>query len=200
MARRVLILFAHPILERSRVNRRLLDGARDLAGVTIHDLYEEYPTFAVEPAREQALLAAHDVVVLQHPFYWYSAPALLKEWLDLVLQLGWAYGPGGTALRGKLMLNAITTGGSAEAYQPDGKNRFTLRELLTPFDQTAHLCGMTYLAPFVVHGALRLDDDGDVGPHVRAYRALLTALRDDTLDLAGAARAPTLRVEAGGRP
>lgn len=199
MARRVLILFAHPILERSRVNRRLLDGVRDLAGVTVHDLYEEYPTFAVEAPREQALLAAHDVVVLQHPFYWYSAPALLKEWLDLVLELGWAYGPGGTALRGKVMLNAITTGGSADAYQPDGKNRFTLRQLLTPFEQTAHLCGMIYLAPFVVHGALRLDDAADVGPHVDAYRALLTALRDDTLDLATAARAATLRLETGGK-
>ena len=39
--RRVLILFAHPVLERSRVNRRLLDGVRDLEGVTVHDLYED---------------------------------------------------------------------------------------------------------------------------------------------------------------
>jgi fructose-bisphosphate aldolase class I len=31
MARRILIVFAHPILERSRVNRRLIDGVRDLA-------------------------------------------------------------------------------------------------------------------------------------------------------------------------
>lgn len=198
MARRILIVFAHPILERSRVNRRLIDGVRDLDGVTVHDLYEVYPTFAVDPAREQALLIAHDVIVLHHPFYWYSAPALLKEWMDLVFALGWAYGPGGVALRGKLMLNAITTGGSAEAYRAEGKNRFTMRELLAPFDQSAHLCGMTYLAPFVVHGALRLGDADDVEPHVRAYRALLTALRDDTLDLGAAARAPSLPVAAGG--
>jgi glutathione-regulated potassium-efflux system ancillary protein KefG len=53
---------------------------------------------------------------------------------------------------------------------------------------------MTYLAPFVVHGALRLGDADDVGPHVRAYRALLTALRDDTLDLgARPARADAAR-------
>lgn len=155
MARRILILFAHPTLERSRVNRRLIDGVRALADVTVHDLYEEYPTFGIEVAREQALLAAHDVVVMHHPFYWYSAPALLKEWMDLVLELGWAYGPGATALRGKLMLNAITTGGTADAYRTDGKNRFTMRELLAPFDQSAHLCGMTYLAPFVVHAAAR---------------------------------------------
>lgn len=29
---------------------------------------------------------------MQHPFYWYSTPALLKEWQDLVLEHGWAYG------------------------------------------------------------------------------------------------------------
>jgi glutathione-regulated potassium-efflux system ancillary protein KefG len=178
----------------------LLDGVRDLDGVTVHDLYERLSDAStVDPAREQALLLAHDVIVLHHPFYWYSAPALLKEWMDLTCsRWGGPTGEGGVALRGKLMLNAITTGGSAEAYRAEGKNRFTIRELLAPFDQSAHLCGMTYLAPFVVHGALRLGDADDVEPHVRAYRALLTALRDDTLDLGAAQRAPTLRVAAGG--
>jgi glutathione-regulated potassium-efflux system ancillary protein KefG len=37
---RVLILFAHPALEKSRVNCRLADAVRRLDGVTFHDLYE----------------------------------------------------------------------------------------------------------------------------------------------------------------
>jgi glutathione-regulated potassium-efflux system ancillary protein KefG len=80
--RRVLILFAHPVLERSRVNRRLLEAVKDLDGVTIQDLYEAYPTLAIDVQREQDLLLAHDVIVFQHPFYWYSVPAILKEWQD----------------------------------------------------------------------------------------------------------------------
>ena len=40
------------------------------------------------------------------------------------------YGEGGTKLRGKLTLNAISTGGPASAYGRDGYNRFTVRELL----------------------------------------------------------------------
>jgi glutathione-regulated potassium-efflux system ancillary protein KefG len=192
MARRILVLFAHPMLERSRVNRRLLEAIRDLPGVTVHDLYERYPTMAIDIAAEKALLGEHDAIVLQHPFYWYSAPAIVKEWLDLVLELGWAYGPGGTALRDKIMMNAITTGGGSDAYHRDGYNRFTMRELLAPFDQTAHLCGMKYLAPFVVHGALRLSDEADLEPHVETYRALLVALRDDRLDLKHAASAASL--------
>jgi len=169
------VLFAHPVLERSRVNAVLLDAIRDLPGVKVHDLYEEYPTLAIDVPREKELLVAHDVIVFQHPFYWYSAPAIVKEWQDLVLEHGWAYGEHGTALRGKLTFNAVTTGGPASAYQRGGYNRFTVRELLAPFDQTAHLCGMRFLPPFCVHASLLLDEERDVVPHARAYRRLLAA-------------------------
>ncbi len=84
----LLIQFAHPAPQKSRANRALLAAARQVQGVTVNDLYEEYPDFHVDVAREQALLATHEVVVFQHPFYWYSAPALVKEWQDLVLTIG----------------------------------------------------------------------------------------------------------------
>ena len=190
--RRVLVLFAHPVLERSRVNRSLVDAIRDLDRVTVHDLYEAYPTLALDVAREQALLLEHDAIIFQHPFYWYSTPAILKEWQDLVLEHGWAYGAGGTRLRGKITFNAVTTGGPETAYRRGGYNRFTVRELLAPWDQTAHLCGMRYLAPFVVHAALRVRSDEDVAAPRAAYRQLIEALRDDRLDLDAATGADSL--------
>ncbi len=180
---RVLVLFAHPVLERSRVNRALVGALRDLEGVTIHDLYEAYPTMSLDVAREQELLLSHDVIVFQHPFYWYSVPSVLKEWQDLVLEHGWAYGAGGTKLRDKITFNAITTGGPAQAYQKGGYNRFTVRELLAPWEQTAHLCGMRYLPPFAVHAALRIASDDDVAARREDYRRLIVALRDSRLDL-----------------
>jgi glutathione-regulated potassium-efflux system ancillary protein KefG len=192
MPRRVLVLFAHPVLERSRVNRHLVDAIRGLPGVTVHDLYEAYPTLDIDVAAEQALLASHDVIVTHHPFYWYSAPAIVKEWQDLVLEHGWAYGHGGTHLKGKIAFNAVTTGGPAAAYQRHGYNRFTVRDLLAPFDQTAHLCGMHYLAPFVVHAALRIAGDRDVQPHRIAYRRLIDAIVADRIDLGRAASAEHL--------
>jgi glutathione-regulated potassium-efflux system ancillary protein KefG len=179
---RVLILFAHPALEKSRVNRPLAAAVRGLAGVTFHDLYEAYPDFDVDVRREQGLLTAHDLVVFQHPFYWYSTPALVKQWEDLVLEHGWAYGTGGTALRGKTWLSAVTTGGREAAYQHDGHNRFTIRELLAPLEQTARLCGMQFLPPFVVHGTHRLDQ-ADIDWAAAEYRRAIEALRDDRLDL-----------------
>lgn len=183
MPGKVLVLLAHPVLERSRVNRRLAAAAREVQGVTLHDLYEQYPALAIDPRKEQALLLGHDAVVLQHPFYWYSSPAILKEWQDIVLEHGWAYGKGGDKLHGKVLVSAITTGGPATAYRKEGYNRFTLKELLAPFDQTAHLCGMRYLAPFALHGSLRFDSPEQAAPHAERYARLLAALRDGTLDL-----------------
>jgi glutathione-regulated potassium-efflux system ancillary protein KefG len=190
--RRILVLLAHPVLERSRVNRRLVDAVRDLEGVTVHDLYEVYPTLDIDVRREQQLLLDHDVVAFQHPFYWYSVPSLLKEWQDLVLEHGWAYGANGTQLRGKLTFNAVTTGGPQQVYRPEGRNRFTMRQFLTPWDQTAWLCGMHFLAPFVTHGSFRLNTDAEVAPHAAAYRRVLVALRDHRVDLERAARAERL--------
>jgi len=193
--RRVLVLFAHPVMERSRVNRRLVDAIRDVDNVTIRDLYEDYPTQFIDVEREQADLVAHDVIVFQHPFYWYSVPAILKEWQDLVLEHGWAYGVGGTNLRGKITLNAVTTGGPQHAYERGGYNRFTVRELLAPWDQTAHLCGMRFLAPYAVHAALKVVRDEDVADARDGYRRLIEALRDDRVDLDAAARSHNLALE-----
>jgi glutathione-regulated potassium-efflux system ancillary protein KefG len=181
MTKKVLVLLAHPVLERSRVNRRLAEAAAALEHVTVHDLYEAYPTLAIDVRREQELLLQHDVIVFQHPFYWYSSPAIVKEWQDLVLEHGWAYGPK-KALAGKLTFNAVTTGGPAAAYRREGANRFTVEELLAPFDQTAYLCGMRYLAPFVVHASLLLETEEQVKPYADAYRERLERVARGDLD------------------
>jgi glutathione-regulated potassium-efflux system ancillary protein KefG len=190
--RRILIQFAHPVLERSRVNRHLVEAVRELPNVTINDLYERYPDLSIDVAHEQQLLDDHDAIVFQHPFYWYSCPAILKEWQDLVLEHGWAYGKGGDHLRGKITFNAITAGGPKSAYQRGGYNRFTARELLSPWDQTAHLCGMRYLGPFVVHGTLRVTKHDDMHVASAAYRKLIEALGDERLDLDRAAESEDL--------
>ncbi len=193
-ANRVLILFAHPALEKSRVNRVLADAVRDLDGVTFHDLYERYPAFDIDVHREQRLLEQHPVIVWQHPFFWYSTPSILKEWQDLVLEHGWAYGSKGSALQGKLLVSAISTGGREEAYQPEGHNRYTIGQLMAPVDQTARLCGMRWLPPFVVHGTLQMSPS-EIERHAADYRRLIEALRDERLDLEAAAGAARLNAD-----
>lgn len=157
---RVLLIFVHPAIHRSRANRALVDSVRALPQVTLHDLYAAYPDHLIDVRREQELLWQHDLIVWQHPFYWYSAPSLLKEWQDVVLERGFAYGEQGDVLHGKRVLSAVTTGGPEASYGADGYNHFTLRQLLAPFEQTARLCGMEYLEPFVLHGVRELEDPG----------------------------------------
>ena len=178
---RLLVLFAHPKLRHSVVQRAMLAAISGLDGVTVRDLYALYPSFMIDARREQALLLEHDILVLQHPFYWYSCPAIVKEWLDIVLEQGWAYGPGGDRLRGKFLLNALSTGGPPEAYHVHGRNRFPLRKLLTPFDQTAHLCGMGWLEPYVIHAGRKLDPAA-LNHRAEGYRELIVGLRDGRLD------------------
>jgi len=182
MPRRVLILFAHPRFEKSRANRVLVKAVRSIRGVTFHDLYERYPDFNIDLDYEKQLLLDHDVIVWHHPFYWYSAPPLLKQWIDIVLELGWAYGPGGVALKDKIVFNAITSGGAREVYSPTGHNRFTVRELLAPFDQTAHLCKMVYLPPFAVQGTHRLTHEELTRSAVR-YNGLVETVVNGDLPL-----------------
>ena len=179
--KKILILFAHPRLSTSVVQRAMLGVVEDLDNVTIHDLYAAYPDFIIDVRREQDLLLEHDIFVFQHPFYWYSSPAIIKEWLDLVLEHGWAYGTGGSRLHRKFMMNAISTGGSRDAYREGGRNRFEVRQLLAPFDQTAHLCGMGLLEPFVIHTGRQMNTV-ELSGEAEKYRDLIVGLRDGRIE------------------
>ena len=179
---RILLLFAHPSLERSEVNADLLAVSRGVEGVTVVDLYAEYPSFRIDIDREQQRLREHDVVVFMFPLYWYSTPAILKEWQDLVLEHGFAYGHEGTELRGKWFLCAFTAGGSESAYREQGYNHYSVRELLRPLEQTATLCGMHYLPPFGLFGARTALDEGRVEGHLQGWCRLLKQLQGGQLE------------------
>ncbi len=188
---KTLVLFAHPSPGHSWANRHMADAARTIPGITFVDLYALYPRFDIDVEAEQRRLIAHDAIVLQFPLMWYSTPPLLKLWQDLVLEHGFAYGTGGTALAGKSMLCAVTAGADQGAYSPEGLNRIPLRTLLTPLEATANLCRMSYLSPFVLFGAIKTDTERR-DAHVESYRTLLEAMRDDRLDLAAVARSEHL--------
>ena len=177
---KVLILFAHPLLETSRVHTALLNVAKGIKGITIQDLYEQYPDFDIDKEREKALLLAHDIIIWQHPFYWYSAPALLKQWQDLVLEHGWAYGKEGQALKGKKVFNVISTGGSRAAYEPGGRNQYEIQQFLVPFERTAALCRMQYWPPFWLAGVHKMEA-AEIQAHALPYLHLLQLLTKDAL-------------------
>jgi glutathione-regulated potassium-efflux system ancillary protein KefG len=145
----------HPNFEVSRGNRILADSVKGAENVLFRDVYGEIAGRGFDVAKEQKLLLDHDLIVFQHPFYWYSCPPLMKEWEDVILERGFAYPPGvGDKLNGKHWLSVITTGGPQDAYRSGGFNNYTISELMRPFQQTANLCGMKWLPPIVVHSVL----------------------------------------------
>lgn len=171
------VLAAHPDWRESRVNRLLLQQARDLPGTVVQDLYAAYPDYDIDVATEQANAAAAQLLVLLHPVQWYSMPALMKLWLDEVLRYGWAYGRSGNALRGKDLWLVASTGGPESSYHPQGYNRYFFDAFLPPYEQTAALCGMRFLPPLLLHAAHRASE-AEVQAHVEVFRERLQSYPD----------------------
>ncbi len=189
---KLIIYYAHPGVQYSRVNTALNLAASAIHDITFVDLYAEYPRFNINVDREQHRLLQHDVIIFQHPLFWYSTPALIKEWTDLVLQYGFAYGEGGDRLSGKIMMNVISAGGPEEAYSPGGYQGYPLRTFLTPLERTAHLCQMKYSAPFVLYSALKAEK-GEISNHSKSYAQLLGSIRDNTFNFEKAIQADVIQ-------
>lgn len=159
-SRQVLFVVAHPYLQRSKANRAVVDAVSSLEGVKVHRLYDLYPYFQVDVDQEKQLLTTSDAIIIQHPLYWYSMPALLKLWLDEVFESGWAYGPGGEKLKGKDFMLSLTAGGGADSYS---------EMLLAPWSQTARLCQMRWQEPAVLKGSID-SDEGTLQAHAARVR------------------------------
>jgi glutathione-regulated potassium-efflux system ancillary protein KefF len=169
----VLVIVAHPQLEQSRANRRLMKAAADAAQrsqgrIVVRDLYALYPDYLIDVPAEQALLARARLVVWQHPIHWYHMPPLMKLWVDEVLAFGWAYGPDGQALQGKDLWLVASTGGPQDSYRPESYNRYFFDAFLPPYEQTAALCGLRFLPPLMLHGAHRVSS-AEIDAHAQTY-------------------------------
>jgi len=156
---KILILFFHPLFEKSNANKALVQNIPNSKNITFHDVYEEYPNFDIDVKREQFLLRQHHIIIWHHPIYWYNCPPLMKQWIDMVLEYGWAYGKKGTMLKDKIIFQVITTGAKKESYCKTGYNGYKIPDLLKPFNQTAKVCHMKYLPPFVVHGTYNMSKE-----------------------------------------
>ena len=178
----LIVYYAHPGHKHSHVNKHMARAAASIGGITFVDLYADYPRFDINIDVEQRRLLDHDVILFQFPVFWYSTPSILKEWQDLVLEHGFAYGNNGDKLSGKHMLLAVSGAGPADAYTDEGYQHYPMRTFLTPLEQTARLCSMRFTAPYVLYGALQAPEAGQVEPHVNGYRQLLEAIRDDRYD------------------
>jgi len=175
-APRTLVVLAHPHLSGSRANTAMARAAAGLDNVTVHDLYAAYPDFRVDTEREKQLIREHDRIVLQFPMQWYGITAMLKQWMDTVLSMGFAFTLDGSPseMRGKQVLIAITVGNDEQSYTHEGLNRATVAELLLPLQRSIELCQVAFLGHFTLYGLmLGTVTDEDVALHAKRYQRLL---------------------------
>ncbi|MEP7282286.1 MAG: NAD(P)H-dependent oxidoreductase [Rubrivivax sp.] len=194
----IVVLVAHPQIQQSRVTRALMRRAAALGpAVDVRDLYALYPDYWIDVDTEQAALRDARLLVWLHPVHWYGMPPLMKLWLDEVFTFGWAYGPGGDALRGRDLWLAASTGDAQDSYGPHGYNRHFFDAFLPPYEQSAALCGLRWLPPLVLHGAHRADE-AEIEAHASVFAdRLATHPRWPEIDMLAA---ETCDVPADARP
>lgn len=161
--KKILIILAHDNTITSRVNKRFLKELEGTKNIEIRDIKALYPDYKIDIQAEQDAIKNSDKVVFQFPMYWFNAPSILKEWMDKVYSLGFAFdvtkeGYQRRELNGKEFMLSVSMGGAQEAY--DGEKVKSVNECLTPYIYTAKFCGMKVVKPYYVYGAMSkvLDD------------------------------------------
>ncbi|MGF1878001.1 NAD(P)H-dependent oxidoreductase [Photobacterium frigidiphilum] len=175
--KKVLVILIHPSVETSTINATLFNVAQSIYNVTTIDLYKEYSGFNIDIVKEQQRLLAHDVIIFLFPTYWYSTPALLKEWQDRVLEYGFAYGSTGDKLHGKSLLCATSTGSDVFSYLNKETNELTIRDLLLPIERMAEDTGLNFVEPLVLFGAQTAVKENRLQPHVDEFVRLLNSFK-----------------------
>lgn len=146
MASNVLMILAHPNIEKSIANKYISNIINELHHTEIRNLNKLYPDFNIDVKSEQEALLKADVLIFQYPLFWYGVPSLLKEWIDSVFTYGFAFGKGNYKLEGKKIIVSFTTGSSNKDYPED-----VIEKIVFPFKGLASYCKMEYLNTFISH-------------------------------------------------
>jgi glutathione-regulated potassium-efflux system ancillary protein KefF len=159
--KRTLVIVAHQHFAGSVTGKTIVEHLKNQPELeqkvlSIRILDEMYPDFKINIKVEQDALLMAENVVLQFPFFWYNVPGILKQWLDEVLEYGFAYGKTGDKLKGKNLILSLSTGGIEEAYTYDGRNHAPVADYLLPMKQTAFLTGMNYIDPVISYGMVNI--------------------------------------------
>jgi len=175
---KTLIIVIHPDIVESVVNSRWIEELKKFPDkYAVHDLHQVYPDEQIDVSTEQKLIEKYEKIVFQFPYYWFNCPPLLKKWLDLVLTHGWAYGSkSGFKVAGKKVALAISLGADQNEYGPLGAFKYSLEELIRPFELTFEYVKADYRPFFAQYGISYQSSSEWVENSVAKYLAFLDAL------------------------
>ena len=150
---KTLVILVHPDMENSRINKSWKEELEKYPDkITIHELYKKYPDWNIDIKKEQELILKHDNIIFEFPLYWYSSPPILKKWLDDVLSFNWAYG-NEYRLKGKNIGFAVSVGGPETEYSKTGSVKFSMNEILIPFEATVEYIKANLISHYILFDA-----------------------------------------------
>ncbi|MGK5543758.1 NAD(P)H-dependent oxidoreductase [Streptomyces sp. URMC 127] len=135
-------------------------------------------------AAEQEKVRWADAVILQFPMWWFSAPAILKGWIDRVFTAGFGYGlsvppPYSEGILGGRRALVSVTAGARETSFSDRGIHGELADVLYPLQHGLFwFTGMAPVDPFVVYDANELPAERAEAAQ-RAYARRLDGLFTD---------------------
>lgn len=142
---KTLLVSGHTDLEHSVANKAIIAKLKELMpAMTVVDLGAEYPDFKIDVQKEQQRLLDADVIILQFPIFWYSAPSILHRWMEETFIHGFSHGRTGDKLKGKKIFVSVTSGAPEAMYARDGAVGYTIEDFLAPIKASCQLCGMTF--------------------------------------------------------
>lgn len=133
------MILAHPKIEESIGNKIISELTNQNDNVEVRHLNALYPDFKIDVKAAQAALLRADVIIFQYPLYWYSTPAILKEWIDQVFEYGFAFGQDAKLIDKKVIVS-VTIGSAAKDYPKE-----VIDKILFPFQGLAAYCKMNYV-------------------------------------------------------
>ena len=163
--RKVVILLAHPNMKGSQANKALIDAVGDIEGVAVFNLYELSPDIAFNVDEWSKIISDASAVIYQFPFYWMSAPSLLKKWQDEVF----TFLSKTPAVAGK-PLTVVTTTGSEFELTAAEEGMVSLWTNFYALSGSAIHSGMVWQTPIVVYGMGTADAGKNIAEGANTYR------------------------------
>jgi len=155
MKNKTLVIMAHSNPKDSKFNKVIQEALQEEETIIYKDIKSLYDNFNFDVKKEQQDIIDAQKIVFQFPLYWYTAPSILKQWVDDIFAYDFAFKYNeakeweALALVGKKFQMVVTLGGSKEEYEEIGIN---INNCLSSYSSTALVLGMEEQKPYLLYG------------------------------------------------
>ncbi len=155
MNKKTLIIMAHSNPSNSIFNQKIKKSLENEENIIYKDIKTLYSDYKFDIKKEQEDILSAQKIIFQFPLYWYTAPSILKQWVDDVFSVDFAfkYEENGSFkalnLVDKEFQMIVTLGGSKEEYE---EFDISIKNCLHSYSTTALVLGMKEKNPYMFYG------------------------------------------------